>query len=381
MQTKADMKLLNLAFDLVKGIQNNHFEYIYRGMFTPKIINNILMLTEPNLNRIDDKLKIRKRIYFIMVECLQNITRHQEEGDETISENSGIFILQKRENSYFVTTGNLILRSQITDLEEKLEIVNQMDQHEIKKYYQEVLAKGQLSEKGGAGLGFIAMVRKSHAKLQYDFRPVDDDYAYFYLRAQIPLTKKQTEENQNDGFFSLEKSKQLHELLNKENILLNFNGAFTRENLDNLLPMIQEQIEFTINVKERVFKIMFEMLQNIVNYGENYDEKLQGIEGGPGIFLLSERDNAFLLTAGNYLQTAKTGTLSQKIEFVNKLTDNELVHFYHNLSTFFQKGEIKKPDLSIIQMRAKSKNKLYYKFHKFNKNHSFFTLQTLITNV
>lgn len=381
MQTHPDMKLLSLAYDLVQGIQQNHFEYIYRGMFTTNITNNILLLTEPNLNRIEDTLKIKKRIYFIMVECLQNITRHQEMPvDSEKPENSGIFILQKRNNSYFITTGNLIHKSSMAILQKQLEKVNSMNKAQLKAHYQEILAGGQISEKGGAGLGFVAMVRKSQAKLRYDFREVDENYSYFYLRAEVPLSTNTDFEPEHLAEFSLEKTKQLHTLLNQENILLNFNGAFTRENLENLLPMIQEQIEFTINVKERVFKIMFEMLQNIVNYGESYDSETDPMEGCPGIFLLSEHHNQFFLTAGNYLASNKVETLKQKLEFVNELTDAELLDFYNKISSYFQQDEIKKPDLSIMQMRSKSTNPLFYEFKEFNQTHTFFTLQTVISN-
>ena len=43
-----------------------------------------------------------------MVECLQNITRHQDAEKNDLSEYAGLFLIQKKENTYFVTAGNII---------------------------------------------------------------------------------------------------------------------------------------------------------------------------------------------------------------------------------------------------------------------------------
>ena len=93
---------LKLAFELKKDIQKDNFEYTYRGHFSHNIITKILSLSEANLEKAEDAKKIRKRIYFIMMECLQNITKHQDEidtGDSNVDSN-GIFVLQKTSSSY-----------------------------------------------------------------------------------------------------------------------------------------------------------------------------------------------------------------------------------------------------------------------------------------
>ena len=99
-----------------------------------------------------------------MVEGLQNITRHQEVKAE-VDENSGIFFIQQRDGKYYITTGNVIENDKVEELRGKLEVVNSLDKVELKKYYKDVLTKGKLSVKGGAGLGLIEMSRKSGNKL------------------------------------------------------------------------------------------------------------------------------------------------------------------------------------------------------------------------
>ena len=87
---------LHLAYELVKDMQYDNFEYTYRGIFTKTITNKILSLAETKLESSEDTKKIRKRIYFIMVECLQNITKHQDKDGQGNPNDTGIFILQKK---------------------------------------------------------------------------------------------------------------------------------------------------------------------------------------------------------------------------------------------------------------------------------------------
>ena len=49
----------------------------------------------------------------------------------------------------------------------------------------EIIKNTNLSDKGGAGLGFVDMARKSGQKLEYGFRDLDQDYAFFSLLTKI----------------------------------------------------------------------------------------------------------------------------------------------------------------------------------------------------
>ena len=190
---KINKMQLELAFDLIQGINKQNYEYIYRGKFTQKITANLLNLTEVYLDKSPDTQKLKKKIYFVMVECLQNITKHQDLVKNIVSEESAILVLEKRDGRYFVTTGNVIENENVPILKGKLDKVNSLDKSELKVYYQEMLVTGEISHKGGAGLGLIAMARKTENKLLYDFKKVTDVYSYFYLRTEIPLDKREIE--------------------------------------------------------------------------------------------------------------------------------------------------------------------------------------------
>ena len=57
----------------------------------------------------------------------------------------------------------------------------------LKQYYMEHLENNQLSEKGGAGLGFITIAMKSGNKLTYEFNKINDETALFMLTSTVSL--------------------------------------------------------------------------------------------------------------------------------------------------------------------------------------------------
>ena len=167
-------------------VQEDNLEYTYRGSFTSNITDTILTLAETNLNNAETQKKVKKRVYFIMVEGLQNITRHQSShNSEEFSDYPGLFVLQKKQTGYFITTGNLINKEDQSILTEQIETINKLDKVQLKKYSLEVLSEGKLSMKGGAGLGFIDIARKTGNKLEYHFLPIDEGSSFFLLTSSI----------------------------------------------------------------------------------------------------------------------------------------------------------------------------------------------------
>ena len=86
---------------------------------------------------------------------------------------------------YRILTGNFIRTVEVPALEEKLAKINAMDPEELREYYREKLGTTELSDRGGAGLGFIDMARKSGQKLEYNFQPVKDGIHFFTFSVAI----------------------------------------------------------------------------------------------------------------------------------------------------------------------------------------------------
>lgn len=366
---------ISLAFQLFKDTQQDNLEYIYRGKFNTDITDNILSLAEESLRLSEQKLSIKKRVYFVMVEGLQNITRHQDITTENIPVKPGLFVLQRKKNSYFITTGNLIEKKNIGILKSQLEKVNSLTKQELDEYYMANLTDGGFSGKGGAGLGLIEIARKSKGSLAFDFRKIKGKFYYFYLLTEIPFYENEPSLSQNGtAESSLQNIKELHDILNKEQITLNYSGIFNQENLVNLLGIIEKQMMGTLITKNKTFNVMVEMLQNLVKHADQF--KLNQITGNYGIFFITENSEEFILTSGNYILNERVNDLANHLFHVNSLDTKGLNAFY-NRNLLNTEKETKRigAGLGIIDMRLKSQEKLDYHFERVDQQFSFFTLR------
>ncbi|RLD84488.1 MAG: hypothetical protein DRJ10_01020 [Bacteroidetes bacterium] len=367
----------SLAYKLFIDTQQDNLEYIYRGQFNTDITDNILSLAEESLRLSEQKLKIKKRVYFVMVEGLQNITRHQDLTTDDIPVKPGFFVLQRKKYSYYITTGNLINIENIDVLKSQINKVQSLSIEELNIYYKQHLKDGSMSKKGGAGLGLIEMARKSKGNLSYNFRKINDEYYYFYLLTEIPFEEKPEETINGESDQSLEKIIELHNILNIESIALNYSGLFNQHSLVNLLGIIEKQMKGTVLLRTKTFNIMVELLQNLVKHSAYY--VINEIGGHYGIFFITENAENFILTTGNFIKSEKVPKLKIHIDKVNVFDDKKLNEWYNDLLLGPSPSEDKTGSgLGIIDLKLRSQNKLDYNFQKVDDEFHFYSIRARV---
>jgi len=366
-----------LAYKLFIDTQQDNLEYIYRGQFNTDITDNILSLAEESLRLSEQKLKIKKRVYFVMVEGLQNITRHQDLTTDDIPVKPGFFVLQRKKYSYYITTGNLINKKNIDVLKSQIEKVQSLSIEELNVYYKKHLKDGSVSEKGGAGLGLIEIARKSKGKLAFNFRRINDEYYYFYLLTEIPFEEKPIGEKNEASDHALENIIELHNILNIESIALNYSGLFNQHSLVNLLGIIEKQMKGTVLLKTKTFNIMVELLQNLVKHSSYY--VVNEIGGHYGIFFITENADNFILTAGNFIESEKVPRLKIHLDKVNVFNEKQLNEWYNSLLLGPSPSEDKTGSgLGLIDLKLRSQNRLDYNFLKVDDDFHFYSIRTRV---
>lgn len=158
----------------------------FEGIIDSDKIEHILVDAENVISKTDSDPSIKKRVYTILVEFLQNLYHHAESDqlEETDSKEVAINLLIDEFN-YYIITRNYIRNSNIQPLKDWIDEINSLTASEVKKSYLEVLQNSEFSEKGGANLGIIDIVRKSKNPLQYSFIDVNDIVSYFEAKATI----------------------------------------------------------------------------------------------------------------------------------------------------------------------------------------------------
>jgi hypothetical protein len=161
----------------------------YKGSITSDLINDILEAVEKKLEEANEESRLRKKIYNVLVESLQNLFHHIEMYHEGITENLdpkfGVLVIEKDNGAYKVTTGNFVNSKRIKFLKEKIDKINSLTREELKDMYKFILNHQRLSAKGGGGLGLVDIARKSGNKLEYAFYNYNDNYYFFNLTIKV----------------------------------------------------------------------------------------------------------------------------------------------------------------------------------------------------
>jgi hypothetical protein len=181
-----------MSFDLKEYYSNlskGDVLLAYKGSITSELINDILEAVEKKLEEVNTDGRLRKKIYNVLVESLQNLFHHIETVHEGIGieldPKFGILFIEREGEFYKVTTGNFVNAKRIKFLKEKIDKINSLTKDELKDMYKFILNHQKLSAKGGGGLGLVDIARKSGNKLEYEFYTYNDNYSFFSLTIRI----------------------------------------------------------------------------------------------------------------------------------------------------------------------------------------------------
>ncbi len=158
------------------------------GEFSQDLVNSLSTSIENMMIEAGDKKGTVKRMFSILVEGLQNIRIHG--GRDTDGNQVSFLVIMQTDDQYKVTLGNLVVSENINKITDRINELNKLDLPEVKELYMKVLSNGIMSNKGGAGLGFITMSLKSKNKLMFTAEEVSDTLHFLSLEITIDRVKK-----------------------------------------------------------------------------------------------------------------------------------------------------------------------------------------------
>ncbi|MFN3874350.1 MAG: SiaB family protein kinase [Flavobacteriales bacterium] len=183
--------LIDRIHDLYNELERQRVMLSFKGALSPELITVLLGLVERKLDAMEPDAKVRKRLFNVAVECLQNLYHHNAhqrltaEGIEPVSDPHGVVMIAHTATGYSVLTGNFMQGSDVEQLKAHLDRINALDADALRDWYRAKLADGRYSSAGGGGLGMIDIARRSGGKLEYAFVPYDKDSAFFSLNVNV----------------------------------------------------------------------------------------------------------------------------------------------------------------------------------------------------
>jgi hypothetical protein len=163
----------------------NKVYMIWSGHTTPGIGEEVLSLTEAKLTEEDIDSALRRRVFNIMIEILENVSKYNPGREAEQKFGMPVVFIRLDEGKFILTTGNLILNSKVSDLKNKLDKINSFDSEGLKTLFFASLSAQSIDTDSTGNMGLISMARKSGSKLKYEFEKVNDVYSYFMLIVRV----------------------------------------------------------------------------------------------------------------------------------------------------------------------------------------------------
>jgi hypothetical protein len=170
---------------LERLMAENNVYLIWSGHITPDVGKEVLSFTETKLAEADIESNQRKRVFSILVEILENVAKYSPGRNPEEQFGMPVAMIRLADKVYSLTTGNLILNSNVDHLKEKLETINKYDKVGLKELFRKSLSGQTISSDSTGNMGLIDMARKSGSKLVYQFETINDLYSYYTLTVKV----------------------------------------------------------------------------------------------------------------------------------------------------------------------------------------------------
>jgi hypothetical protein len=162
----------------------------YKGRLSFNLVQMFIDQIEKTLEQDDVKLPSKKKVFNVLVEVFQNLTHHIDHtNNPEITEDFKKASLKVwlEDGKCHIATGNFIQNINEAKLAAWLGKINSLDNDGVRQLYKETLNNNTFSEKGGGGLGFLDIARKTGTKLIYKFEKIDENFSYFNFETNISI--------------------------------------------------------------------------------------------------------------------------------------------------------------------------------------------------
>lgn len=170
---------------LERLMAENNVYLIWSGHISPDVGKEVLSFTETKLSEEEIESNLRKRVFSILVEILENVAKYSPGREAEEKFGMPVAMIRLDDKIYSLTTGNLILNSKVDHLREKLDTINKYDKIGLKELFRKSLSGQTIDNDSTGNMGLIDMARKSGSKLVYQFDKIDNIYSYYTLTVKV----------------------------------------------------------------------------------------------------------------------------------------------------------------------------------------------------
>ena len=154
----------------------------YEGVLNFEQIGVILDKIQPKLDCYTSDTLVKKRIYSVLVEALENVHNHGYNSQKYLPQ----CLLTRNDTNFIIKISNIVLNADIERFRNILDYVNSLSEDEVNKSFYGKIKEKNISEDGNnVGVGIMQIAKKANSKLVYYFKTINDKISYFTLKVTI----------------------------------------------------------------------------------------------------------------------------------------------------------------------------------------------------
>jgi len=170
---------------LERMMKSNNIFFIWAGPMTHAISKELLNFSETAMREAELEQNLHKRVFATLIELLQNVSQHSPGSEAEQKYGIPLAMIRRTPASFIITSGNLIRKSDIDHLIQKLDMVNRYDEEGLKKLLKVALMGQDMSKVSTGYMGLLEMARRSGGRLFYKFDEVNDEYSYYRITVRV----------------------------------------------------------------------------------------------------------------------------------------------------------------------------------------------------
>lgn len=157
----------------------------YRGPVNYDTIETLLINLKNKQEFKDLSKPNSKRLYAIIVECLENISRHSLKNRENENLPDPFLSVRKQGNEIIIVAGNPVSEDNRMKIARRISQINNLDEAGLRLLYDERINSELKPLENGAGLGFIMMALKSGNRIEYSLTDTNSSCAFIEIQIAV----------------------------------------------------------------------------------------------------------------------------------------------------------------------------------------------------
>ncbi len=157
----------------------------YTGPVDQEVIDQLLKNLKITRDFKDLNKTTARRIYAILVECLENIAKYCEKNKADNYGKLPYISAVIRSDKIIIKSGNTVAIDKVPGIKKKLDHLNSLDPGSITTLYEHEINDEPEKSENGAGLGFMLIRLKSGNPIEYVFTQIDSSLSYFEIQISI----------------------------------------------------------------------------------------------------------------------------------------------------------------------------------------------------